>query len=89
MQRRLKNKLFIKAFPYQGAGGSLRDRFSYGEAEGRAEALSSVSSLFTGETRKEPRFSIESLIYELAEAGERQGVRDALFEYLRWSGVSC
>ena len=92
MQRRvkLKNRKFTRAFSRVRAGGSLYPGVSYGEARARAEALAFVSQPFTGETSKEPRLSIlESRIHELAKAGDHQGVRNLLFEYLRLSGVSC
>ena len=91
-QVKLKNKLFIKAFNRVRAGGSLNPGVSYGEAKGRAKTLSFVSQPFTGETLKEPLFcfsSLESRIYDLAEIGDRKGLRKALLEYLRLWGVLC
>lgn len=84
MQRKSRNGLFAKkAFPYQGAGGSLRDRVSHGEW-GRAKALPFFSQLFTGETNKEPFFYLcylEEAICDLAEGGYKKALRLALKEY--------
>jgi hypothetical protein len=91
-QVKLKNKLFIKAFNRVRAGGSLNPGVSYGEAKGRAKTLPFVSQPFTGETLKEPLFcfsSLESRIHDLAEIGDRKGLRKALLEYLRLWGVLC
>lgn len=79
------------------AGGSLNPGVSYGEAGGRAKALSLVSLPFTGETSKEPRgvfgdglyACLESRIHDLAGAGDREGLRNVLKEYLRLWGVLC
>jgi hypothetical protein len=92
-QAKLKNKLFAKAFSWVRAGGSLNPGVSYGEAGGRAKALSLVSLPFTGETSKELRgvfgdglyACLESRIHDLA--GE--GLRNVLKEYLRLWGVLC
>ncbi len=47
-----------RAFSWVRAGGSLNPGVSYGEARAGAKALALVSLLFTGETSKEPLFSL-------------------------------
>jgi hypothetical protein len=91
-QAKLKNKLFAKAFSWVRAGGSLNSGVLYGEARAGAKALALVSQPFTGETLKESLFcfsSFKSRIHDLAEIGDRKGLRKALLEYLRLWGVLC